>query len=134
MEKKIRAWFYIQITTVNWLKQFWKLYLNLCSCKWLSPTRSLFSLWSSKLKTLYGESQINLKILFLAGSWSANVALNMKKWFDRKRCRILSNNLRPQEQIISEQITSWSNTWSFLFILSSAKKKRNDLLQNTIFI
>ena len=50
-------------------KQSWKLCLNLCSRKWLIPTRSrvigLIPLWLLQLKTLLGEGLINFKILFL---------------------------------------------------------------------
>ena len=50
-------------------KQSWKLCLNLCSRKWLIPTRSrvisLIPLWLLQLKTLLGEGLINFRILFL---------------------------------------------------------------------
>ena len=50
-------------------KQSWKLCLNLCSRKWLIPTRnsviSLMPLWLSQLKTLFGEGLINFSIIFL---------------------------------------------------------------------
>ena len=50
-------------------KQFWKSYLNLYSCKWLRPTRSLvislIPLWLSQLKLLLEENLTNLRILFL---------------------------------------------------------------------
>ena len=50
-------------------KQFWKLYLNLCSRKWLNSSRSpvinLISLRLQQLKKLLGLGLINLRILFL---------------------------------------------------------------------
>ena len=50
-------------------KKSWKLCLNLCSRKWLIPTRSrvigLIPLWLLQLKTLLGEGLINFKILLL---------------------------------------------------------------------
>ena len=50
-------------------KQFWKLYLNLCSRKWLNSSRSrvinLIPLRLQQLKKLFGLGLINLRILFL---------------------------------------------------------------------
>ena len=50
-------------------KQFWKLYLNLCSRKWLNSSRSrvinLIPLRLQQLKKLFDLGLINLRILFL---------------------------------------------------------------------
>ena len=50
-------------------KQFWKLYLNLCSRKWLNSSRSrvinLIPLRLQQLKKLFGLGLINLRILSL---------------------------------------------------------------------
>ena len=53
----------------NGFKESWKLCLNLCSRKWLKPSRSLvinlipLGLW--QLKTLLADGLINFRILFL---------------------------------------------------------------------
>ena len=51
------------------LMQFWKLWLNLCSRRWLSPRRSrvisLIPLWLYELKKPLGVGLINLRILLL---------------------------------------------------------------------
>ena len=49
-------------------KQYWKLCLNLCSCKWIRTACnlviSLILLWSSQWKTSHDEGLINLRMLF----------------------------------------------------------------------
>ena len=90
------------------LKQSWKLCLNLCSVKWLIPTRSrvisLIPLWLLQLKTLLGEGLINFRILLLKSSklfefrrvgskLFHSMIVEWKKEFLKKFCLILKQGM-----------------------------------------
>ena len=85
-------------------KQSWKLCLNLCSRKWLIPTRnlviSLIPFWLLQLKTLFEEGLINVMKLFLKPTklfkfWRVgsklfhSIIVEGKKKFLKKLCLIL---------------------------------------------
>ena len=89
-------------------KQSWKFCLNLCSRKWLIPTRSrvisLIPLWLLQLKTLLGEGLINFRILLLKSSklfefrrvgskLFHSMIVKRKKEFLKKLCLILKQEI-----------------------------------------
>ena len=63
-------------------KEFWKLYLNLCSCKWLNSSRSrvinLIPLRLRQLKKLFGLGLINLRIFLKIPKFS-----ELRRWESR---------------------------------------------------
>ena len=63
------SWFYIKSQLYKGLIVSWKLFLNLCSLKWLNPSLNLvinlspLGLW--QLWTEFGDGRINLRMLVL---------------------------------------------------------------------
>ena len=92
----------------NGFKESWKLCLNLCSRKWLKPSRSLvinlipLGLW--QLKRLLADGLINFRILFLKilklleflMLWSSlfhSIIVDGKKQFFKKVCLVLKKGI-----------------------------------------
>ena len=92
----------------NGFKESWKLCLNLCSRKWLKPSRSLvinlipLGLW--QLKRLLADGLINFRILFLKilklleflMLWSSlfhSIKVDGKKELFKKECLVLKKGI-----------------------------------------
>ena len=103
------------------LIQFWRLRLNLCSRRWLSPRQSrivsLIPLWLQQLKKPYGVGLINLRILpskipklsalrTAGSSLFHSMTADGKKVFLKKLCLISIRGIQSTFLVAQEDVFS----------------------------